>query len=170
MKFVDGDIERKYYINDLFIISLVYGLLYVAEDIEKNNNIKDGLIEKKFKYPEGYKEMLDEAIVSLKNELYLFIRQDFHSKIAKRVKDLVKNKLPFVINRLKKENVSLEMLAMWILYYNFVDRDVLHKNFKQFTEKEKYEVVVNTLDAVGFSVLDKIRMHRLAKDVLLRIK
>jgi hypothetical protein len=170
MKFTKGDIKRKHYIDDLFIISLVYGLLYVAEDIEKQGIQKDGMIKKKFEYSEGYKEMLDEIISNIKNELHTFMMRREHVVVAKQVKEKVNTRLPEVLKIFEKENVSLEVLAMYILYYNFVNREVLHENFKPLTEKEKYSIVVDTLDSAGFKLLDKIKMHRLAKDALLRIK
>ena len=170
MKFTKGDITRKHYVNDLFVISLVYGLLYVSDDLNKRDIKKEGLIKKEFNYPEGYKEMLDEHISGLKDELFAFMSRSEHIPISGRVKSKVNTRLPDVLKIFQSENVSLEVLAMYLLYYNFVDRDILHENFEQFTYKEKYSIVVDTLDAAGFSLFDKFKMNNLAKAALLRMK
>ncbi len=170
MKFTTGiKITSKHYVNDLFVISLAYALLYVAEDLAKNDIKKDGVIQKEFNYPAGFKEMLDKHIAGLKNELFEFMQWKEHLPIAGRVKTKVKTRLPDILKLFQNESVSLEILAMYLLFYNFVKREIMHRNFKQFTDESKYSLVVDTLDAAGFSLFDKIKMNNLAKAALERL-
>jgi hypothetical protein len=177
MKIVEGDhlVTRSYYKKDLVVISLCYGLLFASIDIEKHDtkdkHIEEGsLVAFKEEYPEGFKEMLSEAIELLKDDLFKTMSLEQHYKIAKYMKQKTNTMLAEVLPMLKKERVSLEVLTMFLLFHNFVkDREIIHSTFKIFSEVHRYELVVDTLKECGLSIRTTIDMHDLAKNILQRI-
>ena len=169
IKFTDGDISRVAYIDNLFIVNLVYALIHISNDINDKNI--DGLLdESNINLDKDTKLMLDELLINLEKELKKFMMQDIHRPIATKIRDRLKIDLEPAILFLKTKNISLEILSMYIMYKSFVKADVLHKNFEQFTDGTKYSLIVDTLDVAGFSLREKLNMIKIANEVILRIR
>ena len=167
IKFVDS--YSAGYRKDLALISLVYGLLYVSDDIEKKGiENYDGLEIEDYDYPEGFKEMLVAQINEIKGDIYNFMKSSIHRVQLKQIKAKSNALLHQSLNRLQNENVSLDVLSMYILFYNFIEREgVLHESYRQFADISKYQFVVDTYDSVGMSLFTKLRMSKLAKEIIM---
>jgi len=169
IKFTDGDISRTKYIDNMFVLNFVYAIIHISNNEESKNEA--GLIpDTNIKFDDGIEEMLNELLSDLEKEIYDFMHLEKHFKISDKLKSRVEMVMHEVISSLYQYNISLEVLAMYIMYKNFAKAEILHENFKQFTDETKYSLITDTMDASGFSLKDKINMNKIASEVIIRIK
>jgi len=170
MTIVESSINTGGYKRDLCVISLAYGILYVSNDIEKNNpdKYKNDLVHQtEYKWDEGIKEMVQDQIEELRNDLYDFMKQKDHAKIVRSIKAKVDIGLKDAIRILMSEKVQLDVLACYILYNLVYNRNKpIHKNFIDVIDLERLKLIVNSYDAAGMKLMTKIKMNRLAIDCI----
>jgi hypothetical protein len=167
MKFTNGDIGRTHYVNNMLVLNLVHALIKISNE----QNLKDekGILpDNQIHFEDGYEEMLDEIMSKMENQIKDFMFLDKHRKISRKLKNKVDTKMYEIIVEISKIDVNLEVLSMYIMYINFVKADVIHENFKEFTDVTYYKIVVDAYESSGFS--KKISMYSLAKRIIQKIK
>ncbi len=173
MKLTDGPITRTHYISDLLVLNFAHALIKISNEMDDDYRAsvaQNGLISDNMKYDEGMREMLDSMLLELQDEIYKFMMQTKHRKIAHKTKDKLEKSISSIFVALHKEDVQLDVLSMYILYNNFTNREVIHKNFQEWIEPQQYQLIVDTLDSSGFSLMDKLKMNKMSKEILIRIK
>ena len=144
MKITSGDIDRSHYVSNLLVLNFVYALLKISNEDNLEPDEKGLIYCKNLNYDDGLLSMLNELLISLEKEIHEFLFRDEHKKIASKLKHKVESKMHYVLEEVAKENISLEVLAMYIMRENFVEADIIHENFIEFTDETKYSIVVNT--------------------------
>jgi hypothetical protein len=159
-------IEVKGYLRELHLINLCMALLKVGRDHKEQleGEARDSL---SLAFEEGFEEMLDQHCTKLEDDLEAFFKQDIHRPLAEKLR----KKLGYFSHRaimlLKNHEVTPEVVVSYALYLNFCKRDKpLHENFKQFTDETRYSLIVDTLDASGYSLRKKLELVKLAKELV----
>jgi hypothetical protein len=146
MKFTNGPTNRSHYKKDMFILLFCQALFIISK--KQNELDGDGIIAFEENYPEGFKNMLDEQIDLILEDIDK-IRRLVDLKTAKGVKSKINAQLPHLLQWIARFNISLEVLSASILYYNFTQREVLHKNFEPMTDETRYELIIETVRSGG---------------------
>lgn len=168
MRVLKSDKFNKAYKKDLVTIVLVKSLFDVSK---MGIDDKAGKIDIDFKYPDGYEEMIDNQInmisskiqTTLENAMIRFPNNNFKEKSQIQIIQ--------VLEWLSIENISvqLDVLASYLMYYAFYDRKVIYDDFKEYTDKEMYALVVNAMDEGGLPLMTKIKMGKTAREIISRI-
>ena len=173
MNWTNGEVDRKHYVTDIVVLSLVYALLHTTKTLQEQNIDKtDGLLELELEWKEGISEMLESSIFELQTYIESFLYEGVNLTIAHRTKQKIDTYLPNTMNYIAKQDITLEILAMYILHFNFVRRDEpLHSNFKELYEmRYTFSTIVDTLSDAGVSIRYRSRMSKLAKEIIMRLK
>jgi hypothetical protein len=166
MKLTDGPTSRSHYKKDMFILLFCQALFIISK---KQNEIEgNGIVAFEENYPEGFKDMLDEQIDLILNDIDK-IRKLVDLKTAKGIKNKINDQLPYLLEWIAKFNISLEVLSAYILYYNFTQREVLHKNFEPLTDETRYELIIETIRSGGMKNLTISRLKITATAIIGKI-
>jgi hypothetical protein len=166
MKLTDGPTNRSHYKKDMFILLFCQALFVISK---KQNEIDNGgLVAFEEHYPDGFKDMLNDQIDLLLKDIDE-IRKLIDLKTAKGIKNKINDQLPYLLQWIAKFNISLEILSAYILYYNFTQREVLHKNFEPLIDETRYELIIETIRSGGMKNLTISRLKITAIAVIEKI-
>jgi len=157
---------NKAFTSDINALNIVSSMLSIATYLDQQDSEQPGLLPKDFSYPDGYKEMLDSTIEDLTKRMKATLYEHMSPLCARKVRSFTHNTMPIILEVIAKDNISLEVLGMYIMYHKFVGREVVYEPFYEYTDKEQYAIVVDTLDTAGFKLFDKIKMHNIAKRIV----
>lgn len=123
------------FISELSMVSLCYGLLHAALEIEHGNCDDCGATKRSADYK--VTKQLDRRISKLKDELLEFLHS--YSCLAKKVKTRNEKLFKYALSHIN-ENVQLDYLAVMILHLRFAENErngrPLADEFKWIIEKE----------------------------------
>jgi hypothetical protein len=158
------------YFNDLKVLLICNGIFTVVRDKEAMNELYEsensGLKKYSVNWPKGYEEMLDTFIDDIQTDIRKVLNKSY--KYKDKAHTWLSNNMIIILQKLAKYEVTLEILASYMMYYNFKDREVLHEYLKPFEDTERYNLIVSTLEAVG--IYNKIGMSRVSMEALDLIK
>ena len=168
MRVLKSDKFNKAYKKDLVTIVLVKSLFDVS-----NMELEDssGKIDIDFEYPEGYEEMIDSQINMICSKIQTTLENAMVRFPGNNLRERSQIKIIQVLEWLSSNNISvqLDILASYIMYYAFYDRKVVYDDFEKYTDKEMYALVVNVMDECGLPLMTKIKMSKIAKEIISRI-
>jgi len=164
--------------TDLLIVTIVYSMLEMANDIE-DEKIPE-VVVKDLNIPKEYRDMLQKLDDDIREECLKVIKNIRFLREANTIRDWVfkqmRDNSDKVWKLLEGKEVNFTVLAYYILYYNFNSSDSLldpwvraYKVDPMFDKVKRIysmDVVLETFEKYGFSLKDRIAMSKLAKDII----
>lgn len=170
IRYIEGSIDSSGYAKDLAVLSLAYGLLKASSDIEENGlESYEGLEETDtLDFDEGIREMVMGETKSLREEIKIFMERDEHRDIYEKVKRKSEKLMREGMKIIQSEVISLEVLAMYVLYENFINERAkpLHIDYKPLNTIERYTIVIDALNASGYALRSQIQMKKIAREIV----
>jgi len=168
MKVLESKTFNKTYQKDLTLMVLVKSLYDVST---KEFTDKSGIIEHELNFPEGYQEMIDGQVELLCKKIQTTLENAMIKFPINNFKERSQIEIVQVLEWLSNNDIEvhLDVLASYILYYAFHQREVVYDHFEGYTNKEMYSLVVDTLDEAGLPLMTKIKMSKIAKEIISRV-
>ena len=156
--------------KDLLVIFFAHSLINTGLDVQTG----DGAIERD-KDNKNHKEnnRIDRRLHKLlmvMDETVNAIPKPLMNVLGKWINKQLNSKMQKILQKLSHKEVQLETLAIYILFCNFENRDVLMNVYKKFTEPSLYFDNLDLLEKVGVSEDTSGDMFFLAHDVISQIK
>jgi len=158
--------------KELIVLAFCYALLRVSRETNEIDDNTEGIYYYENSLDSDMQKMINLYLESIENDLeqFLFKSEDIPKQMHEMRHKTVKfqnNTMAIII----KENLSLDVLALYILYLNFCKRESglpLDPIFNEWNDKHRYEFVINTLDTGGFPLKAKVKMYNMAEEIISR--
>lgn len=152
--------------KDLLVLSFINSILSVAmmEETKTNKdlNIRGG----------DYKinKKIDRNMIRLQERIHKTITETITPDIAKWIKSNMDKRIGLTLSKIQEQYVNLELMAIWIAYVNFCERDKpLDDRFKWLTDEEQYFRINEMMQKTDSAKLDD-KMFNLAYEIIAMIK
>ena len=157
--------------KDLLILQFCHSMIRVSaqEETRKDDDLKNRVSNKNY----HINKRIDRHLLNLSEKLHETSDSIYKiggQEVAMWVKKNLPNRIGGTLTKIQSETINLEMLAIWVLYCNFAEKDrPLHQNFEWLRDANQYFKITEMMEQTEVSFLEE-EMFKIAYDVINRIK
>ena len=152
--------------KDLLVLSFIHSILTVS--MSEDTKSDDDILKRNGDY--RINKQIDRNINRLQERIKSTIDELMTPGIALWIKSNMDKRIGTTLSKIQEEYVSLELMAIWIAFANFCERDKpLDDRFKWLTNEEQYFRINEIMQKTNSARLED-KMFNLAYEIISMIK
>ena len=135
--------------RNILVLAFVHALLKLSREMDDDKLNEEGVEVRHYNKHYKTNRRIDRRLEKLEKEVNETIESMMDYDTARWLKKKTQTLIPKALKTIPKK-VSLEALAIWILFLNFFEKKdpVLHPAFEKFTEPERYMLLADLIEDV----------------------